>query len=241
VAEKSETGVTAAAEQARAAGVPESTLNRILTLSVDYRLSATETRAFLEVTRVAKVDNLPLEPLLDKIEEGLAKRIAVKNIVEVLEQKIHDYRFVERLLLSRKVPTTEEAVSAQHLNIFVDSLSAGVSRQELERFIQLAPAVPTPMLAIAVENLALLKQLDFDGAYTNEILLSGLRLESFSPSWRYLARVIVAARNKGVPDRKITDTAIEALHDKRDLREFMTMLGFTGRDLRHGPAVRRSE
>ena len=147
-AENSAPGVSAAIEQARAAGVPEPTLNRILALSVDYRLSVADIKAFLDITRTAKVDNLPLEPLVDKIEEGLAKRVAVTSIVEVLEQKLDDYHFVQRLLLSSKDPNTEEPLSAQHLNIFVDSLNAGVSRQELERFIQLAPKVPTPMLAI---------------------------------------------------------------------------------------------
>ena len=130
-------------------------------------------------------------------------------------------------------------VSDEQLNTMVDSLSGGISREELTYFIQQAPPAQTSMVTVAVENLALLNQVGFERNLTHKMLYTGLRLKRFNQSWRYLARVIVVARKRGIPDQDIANATIQALEDKLDLRDLMTTLGFTGRDLRHGPAVGR--
>jgi hypothetical protein len=67
------------------------------------------------------------------------------------------------------------------------------------------------------------------------MLMTGLRLKGFTPSWRYLAKVVVAARAKGISGEQIAEATVAALEEKRDLRELMYALGFTSRDLRRGP------
>lgn len=235
------TRVATLVEKARAAGVPDQSLSQILTLSVDRGLTPADTSAILDVLLVTRKENLPLEPFLGKIEEGLAKGATAQVIVAVLEQKADDYRFTRTLLL-RTVPGAEgQPVSENDLTSIVNSLNGGVSRQELMKFIEEAPAAPASMLAIAAENLALLRQMGFDGTLTSRILFTGLRLKSLSPSWRYLPRIVVAARSKGMSDPDIAEAAVKALSEKRDVAGLMQMLGFTGRDLRHGPSAGTSK
>jgi hypothetical protein len=235
------TPVATLVEQARAAGIPDHELNQVLTLSVDHGLAPADTSAILRVLLTARTANFPVEPFVGKIEEGLAKGVPIQTIVAVLEQKADDYRFVQTLLL-RAVPSTEgQPVSENDLTSIVNSLNGGVSRQELMKFIEEAPAAPISMLAIAAQNLALLRQMGFEEALTSRILLTGLRLKGFSPSWRYLPRIVVASRIRGTPDTDIAEAAVKALRENRDVAGLMQMLGFTGRDLRHGPSAGSSE
>ena len=230
-----EQGIAETMQAARAAGVPEVVLTRVLTLSLDHQLSPPDVNSFLTTLRSARTNNLAVEPFLSKIEEGLAKGISPKSIAIALEQKIDDYRFVQDLVHRKGPVRAPGAISAEDLTVLVDSLSAGVSRQELDRFMETAPPVPVAMLAIAVDNLALLKQTDLNADLINRMLMTGLRLKGFTPSWRYLAKVVVAARAKGISGEQIAEATVAALEEKRDLRELMYALGFTSRDLRRGP------
>jgi hypothetical protein len=234
------TSVAALVEQARAAGIPDQELNQILTLSVDHRLAPADTSAILRVLLTARAANFPVKPFVGKVEEGLAKGVPIQTIVAVLEQKADAYRFVQTLLL-KAAPIDAQPVSANDLTSIVNSLNGGVARQELVKLIEEAPAAPVSMLAIAAENLALLRQMGFEETLTSRILATGLRLRGFSPSWRYLPRVVVASRIRGTPDTDIAEAAIKALSEKRDVAGLMEMLGFTGRDLRHGPSAGSSE
>jgi len=233
-------GVTSSVEAARDAGIPDTVLSRILTLSIDHHLSSTDVVALLDILRTVRSKNLPPQPFVTKIEEGLAKKVAVPTIAAALEQKIDDYQFVRTLLSSTAVPGADQPAADLDLAAMVDSLSSGISREQLTDFIQQVPPAELSMVAIAVENLALLNQIGFPQDLTLQMLYTGLRLKRFSPPWRYLARVIVVARNRGIPDPNIAEATMRAMEEKRDLRDLMTALGFTGRDLRHGPAVGRS-
>ena len=93
------------------------------------------------------------------------------------------------------------------------------------------------MVAIAAENLALLRQIGFEEKLSDQILFTGLRLRCFHSSWRYLAGVIAAARNRGISDLEITEKTVRSMKNKGDLRDLMTALEFTDRDLRRGPAI----
>jgi hypothetical protein len=96
------------------------------------------------------------------------------------------------------------------------------------------------MLARATEILALLKQVRFNESLTRKILFTGLRKNSLSQSWDYLARVVATAKRRQIPDDEIARAALEALEANRPFGDFMATLGFTPRDVRHGPAMGRS-
>lgn len=232
-----EWSVTASVRAAREAGVPETSLNRLLMLAVDHRLEDDGVVRLVNFLQAVQTENLPIAPFMGKIEEGLAKQVPLNTIAAVLAQKLDDYRFVIRVL-TRK--TGELEITPHDLNRMVGSLDAGVSRVELARFIQGASTEDLSMLARATESMALLKQIRFDESLTEEILFTGLRRNSLTPSWDYLARVVATAKRRQISDDEIASAAREALEMNRSFADFMADLGFTPRDLRHGPAVGRS-
>jgi len=122
----------------------------------------------------------------------------------------------------------------------VGSLDSGITREEFAQFILEAPGQDLSMLARATEILALLKQVRFDTSLTQEILFTGLQNNSLTQSWDYLARVVATAKKRQIPDDEIAREAQQALRTNRSFGDFMAALGFTPRDLRHGPATGRS-
>jgi hypothetical protein len=235
--EQSRPGVGTTVEAARAAGVPDASLKRILTLSVDYHISPDDLNCLLQLLRAARTEGVPVEPLVAKVEEGLAKRVTVAVIAIALEQKIEDYNYVRSLIAGIMPVDSNEPVSEAYLTIMADSLSGGLTKNDLAHFVKNAPPAPPSMLAIAAENLALLKQIGFEEKLSDQILYTGLRLRCFDSSWRYLAGVVAVARNRGIPDVEITEKTVRAMKNKNDLRDLMAALGFTDRDLRRGPAI----
>ncbi|WP_457572004.1 hypothetical protein [Desulfovulcanus sp.] len=226
---------------ARTAGVSEALLNRLLSLAKAHQLSPADIKLFLQALVSAQKEKIPLNPLMSKIEEGLAKRVPPQTIARALEQEIDNYCYVQELVLGAISQPGNKIISSEDLNILVDSVSLGISRPELAHFIELAPSAPLSMLAIAVENLALLKQINFNLKLAEQILFTGLRFKCFTPSWRYLARVIAAARERGISDQDIARITLQTIRENKDFKDLMNSLGFTGRNLRHGPTVGQSD
>ena len=65
--------VTVAVQGAKDSGVPEEMLTRLLALGYKYDLRPDQVAGFVNVMSEAKAQNLPVGPLVSKIEEGLAK------------------------------------------------------------------------------------------------------------------------------------------------------------------------
>jgi hypothetical protein len=204
--------VTASIRAASEAGVTENTLNRLLMLAVSHRLKDDDVVRLVNFLQTVQTEDLPIDPFMGKIEEGLAKQVPLNTISTVLAQKLDDYRFVSRVLT---IEIGEQEISHQDLNRMVGSLDGGMI-------------------------LALLKQVRFNESLTREILFTGLRNNSLTQSWDYLARVVATAKRRQIPDDEIARAARQALEANRPFGDFMAALGFTPRDLRHGPAVGRS-
>ena len=229
--------LTASVREARNAGVSEAALNRLLILAVDHRLEDDDVVRLVSLLQTVQKENLPIDSFMGKIEEGLAKQVPLNIIGAVLTQKVDDYHFVTRVLARRKA---EQESTPHDLNRMVGSLDSGLTREELAQFIMEAPGQDLSMLARATEILALLKQVRFDTSLTREILFTGLQNNSLTQSWDYLARVVATAKKRQIPDDEIARAAQQALRANRPFGDFMAALGFTPRDLRHGPAMGRS-
>jgi hypothetical protein len=235
-AQPADAALTASVERASEAGVPESALNQVLKVGAEYGLSSQDSETFLLILQAVQEENLPVGPFVGKIEEGLAKGISPLTIVSVVQRKIDDYRFVRQTLAqTMRNDQPEGNMSHQNLTRMVGSLDAGLSREEFTGFMERAPSTQLSMLARAAEGYALLKQIQFDEALAAEILFIGLRNKSFTPSWRYLAKVVATARRRGMTDQEIATAARTALREQRPFKEFMEKLGFTSRDVRRGP------
>ena len=229
-----EQSVTASVRAARTAGLSETALNQLLILAVDHRLQDSDVVLLVNFLLTVQTDKLPIDPFMGKIEEGLAKRVSLDTIAAVLTHRLDDYRFV-REVLSQK--TGERVITPHDLSRMVDSLDSGIAREELSQFILEASGQDPAMLARATEILALLKQVRFNESLTRDILFTGLRNNSLTQSWDYLARVVATAKKRQISDDEIAEAARKALEANRPFADFMTSLGFTPRDLRRGPAT----
>jgi hypothetical protein len=225
--------VRASVQEARHIGISETTLNRLLILAVDHRLQDNGVVRLVDFLQTVQTEGLPIDPFMEKIEEGLAKGVPLDTIAAVLTHKLDDYRFV-RGVLTRK--TGEQDIRPHDLSRMVGSLDSGIAREELAQFILEASGQDTAMLARATEILALLKQVRFNESLTREILFTGLRHNSLSQSWDYLAGVVATAKKRQISDDEIAQAARQALEANRPLQDFMTSLGFTHRNLRRPPA-----
>jgi len=239
-AQPTDPGIATSVDQARAAGVPEVALNRVLLMGVDHGLTPEDLKVFLLAFQIVREEDMPIGPFVGKIDEGLAKGVPPQTIARVLWLRIDEYRFVRQALVeTNKADQPHQSISHEDLIRIVASLDAGVSREEFTSFMKRAPAAPMSMLARTAEVLALLKQIRFDETLAEEILFTGLRNRSFTQSWAYLAKVVSMAKHKGATDHEIAIAAQAALREKYPLKEFMAALGFTSRDVRHGPAPGR--
>ncbi len=64
------TDVTAAVKRARDSGVPENILSQMLAFGYKYNLKAVEMANFVNITREAKEENLPISPSCEQDGRG---------------------------------------------------------------------------------------------------------------------------------------------------------------------------
>lgn len=194
--------VSQEAAQARSAGVPEASLSRVLALGVDHSVPSAHMAAYLQILQAAAEESIPVTPFVDKIEEGLGKRIAPHRITKALTFKLDDYRLAQEVVATviRPRPGTFEPADLTPLG---ESLDLGITANELITFLEQAPDAPLSMLLIAVENLALLKQIDFDMTMARELLFAALDHQVLDGTWQTLPKAVAAARSRNLSDAAI--------------------------------------
>jgi hypothetical protein len=67
-----------------------------MSLAADHRLKDDDVVRLLNFFQTVQTEDLPIDPFMGKIEEGLAKQIPLDTIAAVLGKKLEDYRFVRR-------------------------------------------------------------------------------------------------------------------------------------------------
>ena len=238
-AEPSQRLMTDTVKEAREAGVSTTMLNHLLTIGYEYQVPAEVIVPLIQIITAAKREKLPIEPFVTKIEEGFAKRVSPSLIQQVLAKKLQDYRFIQSVLneISR-TRSGNESVSAEHLLRLSESLSCGITQDELHTFLKQAPTSSSySSVTMAIETIASLQQNQFNSATAQKIANAGLREDYFTPNQRDLARIMVVAKQKGVSEEKIADTALETIQKKGSLKEMASRLGVTSKELSHGPSV----
>jgi hypothetical protein len=189
---------------------------------------------FSNIFLSACYQSVPLSNLLDKIAEGLAKRVRPEIICSVLKQRILNFQFVQDLI-ARKYGAHSITMKQEPLTMMVDSLSLGLSNEDLEDFVLNAPSAPTLMLSVAVENYALLFQAKFDKSAALQMLYTGLKQKRLDSTWRHLASFVVKARQNGVDEEYISAAAQKTLRGDGHFIDFLEEIGLTSRNLETAP------
>jgi hypothetical protein len=225
--------VLSAVKSASQQGVPEKAITRLLVYALDNQLSGKHTVQLLSMMIKVHKAKFPIDPFVEKIQEGLAKQVPPERLVNSLNKRLNSYKFVKELLKKKYVGTQNFAESV--LLMFVDSLDFGLSKEELNLLIIQAPQVPPKMLSIAAKNKALIRQLNFEEKIVDDILFTGLKYQSFTSRWSLLFKVVAAAGRKGISQARIAKASKDVLSRNGDLEEVLSVLGFSSRDIRHGP------
>ncbi|MGV8072995.1 MAG: hypothetical protein AB2L11_00310 [Syntrophobacteraceae bacterium] len=235
-----ETDISATVREAEAAGVPQITLSRLLALGYEHQFDPTEVKKLLRVLIATQKDGVPLQPFVNKIEEGVAKRIAPSRIVQVLEKKQDDYRFTLSLIAARQEGQTthDPAASGESHVRLAELLNAGLTREDLQQLSASAPSAPLPVMIRGGELLATLKQAHFDSGLAGQLVSSGLQNNYFTADHADFGRIVATAKRKGIPDAEIANAALSVIQSNASVNRLSSVLGVSAADLEaRGPQV----
>ena len=234
-----ETDVMTAVEQARDAGVPENLLNRMLAFGYKFKLNEIEVTRFVRMTEEAKKEDLPITPIVSKMEEGLAKRVKLQIIQQVLKKELSQYRFTRKIVLKTmsRWGMPKDNLQSEDLVRLSKTLSMGFSEQELKGFLARAPKAPLSEIADAVELMAALKQSHMQSETVEKMVFYGLREGFFSKTAWDLPLMVHSAKSHKLPDTKIKAAVMEVVKGEKSVMEAHIGLGLDPNDLSLGPQV----
>jgi hypothetical protein len=234
--------VAGAVKQAQGAGVSPSTLNHLLSLGYTHQIDSKSMAGFIQILTEVKREDFPVEPFASKIEEAMAKRIPSTLTHQVLVKKKEDYRFTQSLMKTTlKKHGPDQKISHESLQRISETLACGVSRESLRHYTESAlPSSTLNQLADALETAASLQQHRFDPETTREVVMAALKQDYFTSEKKDFSRVLIAAKQKGVPDKEITAKALAAMKNRESVGSMATHLGVKAEDLSHGPVMDHS-
>ncbi len=228
-----------ALKEARDAGVSETTLNRLLALGYEKQVEPSAMGNLLAIVTQCQRENLPLQPFLSKIEEGMSKGVSAARIEQVLKKKVEDYRFTRSLIdqfMQRHGKL--EPVSPEYLVRLTETLYCGVSRKDLDQLVAEFPHASLPLVTRGAEVLASLKQIRFDPKLSEQLVDTGVKQGFFTAEQKNFSRIIALAREKGVRDDQIATIALKVIENRESESDFSLQLGISALDLgRQGPQV----
>lgn len=229
-------------QQAREAGISEATLKRLLALAYEKQVEPAGMANLLPVLAQCQRDNLPLEPFLSKIEEGISKRVPAYRIGQVLKTRLDDYRFT-RSLLALGVGSGSEidaAATVFHIRL-TETLYCGLSREDLAHLAGVFPSASLPELSRGAEVLATLKQLCLEPQLADQIVATGMEQGYFAVEQRDFGRLVAMAKKKGLADTQIAAAALEVIKSKGSQNDLSSRLGITSQDGAHeGPQLQKT-
>lgn len=204
-------------QQARTAGVSDHLLNRILTAGYSYNVSSRHMIQWLNMMKQAAEHDIPQEPLADKLEEGLSKRIEVARINAVLEKQLEHLQWADQQL--------QYQFNRQHKNYSVavtriaDLMMTGLSKQEITSIIH---ATPAPELNSSLNGLTfytVLNQADIPADNSQKIVVSGMKKGVFSEFPVELAFLVKAAHSNHIPREDIIRETEMVLNSQQSLEQ----------------------
>ncbi len=225
-----------AVQAARTNGVSEELISRILVVGYHYNLESKDMVGFLVVATEAEKRKLPVEPLVDKMEEGLAKRVETHRIQQVLRHDLVQYGFV-RDVLQRTVfekGYQPEMVKSEVVVKLARTLSMGIAQSEMQGLLQDAPKVSMGEIVEAVEFTAALKQAGEEFPEAKEITLVGLQNGFFTRTAWNLPLMVSAAKTNHLSEDKIKAAALEVVKGNKTVLEAHIGLGLDPKSLSRG-------
>jgi len=190
----------------------------------------------LNIVQQADMEGFPVDPLLNKALEGMAKRAPSSIIIKVLKTKLDGFH-VSRKILNQLDDIENESASQREESLIIlsESLSRGVSEQELETLSRYATTPRSVSLANASQDLATFKGLGFPLADAMEIVRTGLENGIYRKRSRGISTAVSEAREKGISDEELKDIFLSNIRGGRGM-EGILHLRQNQRQLRPSPS-----
>jgi hypothetical protein len=239
VAHATQNDLSESVEQAKAAGVPQSTLNDLLALGYEKGFDPNAMGGMIAVVAEAQRDAIPIQSLVSKINEGMLKGASPDAIEKAIRGKVDNYMTIRSMMADyAKRNGLEGPLPSDSLMRVTECLYCGLSREDVKRVTESSPPAAIPALTRALETLASLKQLRFNPVLSDKIVLSGIRRGFFTSERRDFSRTIALAKKKGLQDGEIASAALAAMESRDVSRELESRLGISSKELEgYGPRV----
>ena len=208
---------------AQEAGLSDAQINRALAYGYDVRISTDNAIELLEILTDARGQGFSVDPLFNKIDEGIAKRVSFEVLKAVLQKKIRDYQFVLGLYHKNTRQNTKDTFPS--LQSAADSVDLGLEYEELQLLFNGLEDTPADMYAVAAINTAFLKQLNFNEDLSLKIMRAGLEYQSLVSEWKNFFKIAALGKQKGISEEEISKTAIETLSKNQSFKAFTQKLG----------------
>jgi len=216
----------AGADQARRCGVSGGVVDTLAQRVAGGELDEDQAEALLAPLLTACAEKLPLAPIEDKLAEGMAKNVPAARIAPVLMKRVEDYRRGRDLLAASRGSATPEAVIA-----LGDGLAMGVPEADFASYVSAFGTLPESTFLTGLTMVSYQGQAKFSPDLTLGVIREGVQAGSLGEGYRYLVRIILAARRRGLADTAVAEAARAALRDGKPATDVVTRLGFTGRSL----------
>ncbi len=211
----------------RAASLDSESLDRILEAARRNGLSDEETVRWLIQVRNAARDALPTAPLINKIEEGVSKRIDSNRIEAALGHMADNLRFTDALTAG-DFQKNSERPSTGHQRVLIrlsELLSAGMTRGEMRRLYQSwQPAKPGQKVE-AMTFYVVTKQAGLDPVEANRIASAGIEQNHFHGFPLELAMMIKAAKANNIQSSAIVEHALRIIRGEETVTQAHRLMG----------------
>jgi hypothetical protein len=215
------------AAEAEATGMPEAVLSRLLAAGYRGTPDIEVLRGILCALVDAEDRGLPPGTIIETIEEGLGKRVPLPMVLAVVEDRIRDLDFARRLLATQG----EEGADNPKVERLARALTLKVTRAEAAQLFDARVDAPVEMRLTAAEILGYGRALGLAPDLLDRVVATGLAHRAFTPDWAYFAKVVSAARKRGIPDTRTVEAALDVLMENGSVDELAGELNLDLRGL----------
>ena len=223
VCAKESRAIVGAVEEARQSGVTEGDLNRMMTAGYRYSVNEKDLAAWINTVSAAARKGLPHRPLIDKLEEGLAKRIRTRQISAVINRQMEQLQEADRLMQQAKLGRSSRNESS--VIRVADLLATGLTHSEAEHLLSTHSRIGMGERLEALTFFIVMKQAGLSPEYAERVVISGFNNNYFAEFPMDMAFMVKAAKSRKISDERIFSEVMSVVQGKKSSQDAKRSLG----------------
>ena len=212
---------------AHAAGVDNESLERVVAAARRQGLSDENTVGWIAQIRTTARQGLPTAPLVNKIEEGVSKRIEARRIQSALVRLTNQLQFA-RSLTDQAFPEHTATQSTERNRSIVrisDLLSAGITQNEIQGLNEAWKPAPLKQRLDALTFYAVTRQAGLQASEARQIASAGIQHNHFHGFPLQLAMMIKAAKMNRIQSDEIIKHALKVIRGEQTVAQAHREMG----------------